>query len=275
MSESPAKDNESGLQTDDVFAADFDHDDEWVFEPSGPSITMRAITEFIGTFALVMVGVGAALATGGSPLEVGLSFGLVLLVGAIVAGRISGAHFNPAVTVAVWVAGRLRGADVAFYLIAQVLGALSGAGALYAIIKSNPGIVEMEAVMTNAAIGANPENPSAFPLSTGLVVEALATALFVAVVLAATALHANHNAAPYAIGLSFAVLLSIVIPFTGGGMNPARATGVAVYAQDWALSQLWAWWVAPLVAAAVVGLLFRAFSPEEEEILEEIILVDE
>lgn len=274
MSDSEARDPEETLAEAAVFTEEFSQDDEWVFEPSGPSLATRSIVEFVGTFALVLIGVGAALLSGGSPLEVGLAFGIVLLVGSIVAGRVSGAHFNPAVTLAAWIAGRLRGADVAFYFIAQVLGALSATGALVTLIKSYPTVTDASSFIANASIGSNP-NVQAFPVSTGLVVEALLTALFIAVVLAATAGRASKGAAPYAIGLSFAVLLMLAIPFTGGGLNPARATATAVYVGDWALSQLWAWWVAPLMAAAVVGLLFRAFAPEDEEIIEEVLLVED
>ncbi|WP_062380473.1 aquaporin [Demequina pelophila] len=261
-------------QEREVTAADFD-DDVWVDEPAGPSLITRMIAEAGGSFVFILIALGAAIFADG---RIVVAFGFALaLWGVIVAiGGVSGAHVNPAVTVGAWIAGRFPGRDVAPYVLAQTLGATGAGATLWALIGSNPQVQDAKTIMSAVAIGVGENSPTQFPLAAGAVVEVLATGMFVAVVLAATSIRAIPALAAPTIGLALGVLHLFAIPFTNAALNPARATGAALFAETWALEQLWLFWLAPIIGGAIVGLLFRAFGPEEDiERVEVIEVIDE
>ena len=246
-----------------------------VTEPMGPSLAGRLGAELAGTFILVLLGVGAALFSGtgnNGTLTVGLSFGVAVIIAAFAFGSVSGAHLNPAVTVGVWLAGRLPRRDVVPYILAQVVGGALAGGALFLsrLSLKGVGLAESRKIMSSAAIGYGQHAPLAaskglsFGLGVGIFAELVATGLLVLVVLSATSVRAPKGVAPFAIGLGLALLVVWTIPFTNAALNPARATATALFADNWALSQLWVWWLAPIVGAAIVGLAFRIFGPAED-----------
>jgi aquaporin Z len=267
---------DAAVPDESQFAEEFT-EEVWAYEPAGPSILARCFAEGIGAFALVLIGVGIALiSSGGMALAVGFGFGLVILAGAVAVGHISGAHFNPAITIAAWIAGRVRAAAVLPYLLAQLIGAILGAAVLVGIYANHPQIPDARVFMSGAAMGFGEHSPTGFGLVPALIVEAVGMALLVAVVLAATSIRAPKGLAPFAIGLAFVATITWAVPITNAGLNPARATASAIFAEGWALEQLWVFWVAPLVGAIVVGLLFRAFSPEEEfEVIEVVETIED
>jgi len=246
-----------------------------VTEPAGSGLAARLGAELAGTFILVLLGVGAALfsslGTNGT-LTVGLSFGVAVIIAAFAFGSISGAHLNPAVTIGVWLSGRLPGRDVVPYILAQVVGGALAGGALFGSTLSLKGVTLAQArgFMSSAAIGYGDHAPLAaskglsFGLGVGIVAELVATGLLVLVVLSATSVRAPKGVAPFAIGLGLALLVVWTIPFTNAALNPARATATALFADNWALNQLWVWWLAPIVGAAIVGLAFRILGPAED-----------
>ena len=246
-----------------------------VTEPMGPSLAARLGAELAGTFILVLLGVGAALFSGtgnNGTLTVGLSFGVAVIIAAFAFGSVSGAHLNPAVTVGVWLAGRLPGRDVVPYILAQVVGGAFAGGALFLSTLSLKGVdlAQGRTIMSSAANGYGQHAPLAasqglsFGLGVGIFAELVATGLLVLVVLSTTSVRAPKGVAPFAIGLGLALLVVWTIPFTNAALNPARATATALFADNWALSQLWVWWLAPIVGAAIVGLAFRIFGPAED-----------
>jgi aquaporin Z len=239
----------------------------WAYDAAGPSVITRMIAEFTGTLTLVLVVVGTAIflpqGTNGT-LSVGLAFGVVVMAALVAIGPISGAHINPAVTLASWLAGRLPAKDVAPYILAQVFGAVAGGAAMFAWVNTNPVVNAPRAVMGDVSLGFDSHSPFQFTLVAALAAEFVATGLLIALFLSATSLRSRFSQAPLAVGLGATVLLIWAIPFTNGGLNPARATATALFAPDWALGQLWAWWLAPLASAVVVGFLYRAFGPEED-----------
>lgn len=260
--------------------------DVWVDEDSGPGLISRMLAEVAGTFILVLLGVGAALLAGtgnNGSLTVGLSFGVAVIIGASVFAVVSGAHFNPAISLGLWLAGRFPGRDVVPYILAQVIGALFAGLLLYVTMLSAEGFTGEAArgLLQNGANGYGEHGPigaqgAVFPVAVALAIELIATGLLVLTVLGVTDPRAPRGVGPFAIGLALAILLVFAIPFTNGALNPARATGAALFAGDWALSQLWVFWVAPLAGGAVVGLLYRAFGHHEEiEIIETIEVLDD
>lgn len=263
-------------------------DDTWVAEESaGPTIVGRLFAEFIGTFIFMLAGLGisafALLLTNQQDghLSSGLAWGLPLFILTAVVGPISGAHFNPAITVGLWVAGRFPGRDVALYIVAQVAGAV-GAGALVLYLSGTfTGIGNVAAgepstglVMQYISIGYGAMSPSKVPMFPAALIEFIATGLLVAVVLAATSRRASKAHAAAAIGLGIAVLVMLAGPLTNAGLNPARATATALFARvadatsgavtNPVLGQLWLWWLVMIVAGAFIGLLFRGFGPVED-----------
>jgi len=241
---------------------------------TGSGLLARLGAELAGTFILVLLGLGTALlltVTGNGLLEVGLAFGLAAMIAIVAFGGISGAHLNPAVTVGAWVAGRIQGLDVVPYILAQVVGGIAAGGALRLGIGSLKAVDKTAAMklMSTVSIGYGDHAPLAssglnWNLAIGLLVEMVATGLLVLVVLSATAKKAPAAIAPFAIGLTLAALVTFAIPFTNAALNPARATASALFSDTWALQELWAWWVAPIVGAAIVGFLFRVFGPAED-----------
>lgn len=260
MSNAPIDDDDTIFHDDlDLAAAEA--------EPAGPSLLTRMVLEALGTFLLVALALGVALFTSAfseTRITVGAAFGFSLWVIIVAIGRTTGGHVNPAVTIAAWVAGRFPGRDVAPYILAQVIGATAGGATLWALISANPNVADGRQLMNTVAIGFGEHSPTQFGLGAGLIAEVLGTAVFVGVILAATSARSTRNLAPVSIGIALFLMIMWTIPFTNAALNPARATGVAFFSDTWALTQLWAWWLGPLVGAAIAGLLFRAFGPEED-----------
>ena len=211
--------------------------------------------EFLGTFWLVLGGCGSAVLAAAFPVlgigfvGVSLAFGLTVLTGVYALGPISGGHFNPAVTVGLWAGGRFRGRDVLGYVIAQVLGAIAGAGVLYVIASGKTGWE----VGRFAANGYGEYSPGGYSLTSALVTEIVMTFMFLIVILGATHRRAPVGFAGIAIGLALTLIHLISIPVTATSVNPARSTGPALFVGGWAISQLWLFWLAPIVGALVAG----------------------
>src|SRR5512135_3706632 len=222
--------------------------------------------EFIGTFWLVLGGCGSAVLAAAFPalgigfVGVSLAFGLTVLTGAYALGPISGGHFNPAVTVGLWAGGRFQGRDVPGYVIAQVLGAIAGAGVLYLIASGKPGWE----IGRFAANGYGEHSPGGYSLSAAVVTEVVMTFMFLIVILGATHRRAPVGFAGIAIGLALTLIHLISIPVTATSVNPARSTGPAVFVGGWALAQLWIFWVAPLLGGALGALAYRVVRGPEE-----------
>jgi aquaporin Z len=228
-------------------------------------MSRRLAAEFIGTFWLVLGGCGSAVLAAAIPdlgigyAGVALAFGLTVLTGAYALGHISGGHFNPAVTFGVWSAGRFPAAMVIPYWVAQVIGGLAAGGVLYIIASGAAGF---DASAGFASNGFGEHSPHGYSLHAALVCEIVMTFMFLIVILGSTSEKAPVGFAPLAIGLALTLIHLISIPVTNTSVNPARSTGVAIYQGSWALQQLWAFWVAPLVGAGLAGIVHRwlAFS---------------
>lgn len=223
----------------------------------------RAVAEFVGTLWLVLAGCGSAVIAAGFP-EVGIglvgvafAFGLTVLTMAYAIGHISGCHLNPAVSIGLWAGGRFRGSDVVPYIIAQVLGAVAGAGILYAIASGSPDFDLMAGFASN---GYGEHSPGQYSLGSCLVSELVMTFMFLMIILGATDPRAPQGFAPIAIGLGLTLIHLISIPVTNTSVNPARSTGPALFVGGWATAQLWLFWVAPIVGAAIAGVAYRALA---------------
>ena len=218
------------------------------------------VAEFLGTFWLVFGGCGSAVLAAGFPtvgigfLGVSLAFGLTVLTGAYALGPISGGHFNPAVSVGLTVGGRFPAAAVIPYVIAQVLGGIVGAGVLYVIASGADGFSLAGGFAAN---GYAEHSPGKYSLLAGLVTEVVLTFVFLIIILGVTHKRAAAGFAPIAIGLGLTLIHLIGIPVTNLSVNPARSTGPAVFVGGWALAQLWLFWVAPILGAAVAGAVYR------------------
>jgi aquaporin Z len=223
------------------------------------SLSKKLIAEFMGTFWLVLGGCGSAVLAAKFPevgiglLGVSLAFGLTVLSAAYSVGHISGAHFNPAVTLGLFVARRFPLAEVVPYIIAQVVGAIVAAYVLYLIASGQPGWE----IGGFAANGFGEHSPGGYSLRSALITELVMTFMFLIVILGSTDRRAQPSSAPLPIGLCLALIHLISIPITNTSVNPARSTGPALIVGDWALSQLWLFWVVPLVGAALAGLTYR------------------
>src|SRR5215468_10491916 len=215
--------------------------------------------EFLGTFWLVLGGCGSAVLAGAFPTfgigfaGVSLAFGLTVLTGAYALGPVSGGHFNPAVTFGLWAGGRFPARDVLGYVIAQVAGAIAGAGVLYVIASGKPGFE----VGRFAANGYGEHSPGGYSLGAGLICEIVMTFMFLIVILGATHRRAPVGFAGIAIGLALTLIHLISIPVTHTSVNPARSTATAVIVGSWALQQLWLFWLAPIVGGAVAGFVYK------------------
>lgn len=223
-------------------------------------IGKRAAAEFFGTFWLVFGGCGAALFAAGFPTVgigfagVALAFGLTVLTMAFAIGHISGCHLNPAVSLGLVVGKRFPVSDFVTYVIAQVLGATAAGGVLYLIAS---GSEKFDIHAGFASNGYALHSPGGYSLLAGFVAEVVLTAFFLIVIMGATDDRAPKGFAPIAIGLCLTLIHLVSIPITNTSVNPARSTGVAVFAQGWALQQLWMFWVAPLIGGALGGGLYR------------------
>jgi aquaporin Z len=223
-------------------------------------IARRMAVEFIGTFWLVLGGCGSAVIAAAFPnvgiglLGVSLAFGLTVVTGAYAFGHISGAHFNPAVTAGLWAGGRFPLNEILPYWASQVLGAISGAGVLYAIASS---AVSFDPSAGFASNGFGEHSPGGYSLASGAIAETVMTAMFLIVILGVTDKKAPAGFAPLAIGLCLTLIHLITIPVTNTSVNPARSVGPAVFVGGWALEQLWLFWVAPLIGAVGAGFFNR------------------
>jgi aquaporin Z len=221
--------------------------------------------EFIGTFWLVLGGCGSAVLAAAFPgvgiglLGVSLAFGLTVLTMAYALGHVSGAHFNPAVSVGLWVAGRFPAGRLLPYIVAQVAGGLAGAGVLYLVATGKAGFDVSAGFASN---GFGEHSPGGYSLLAAALIEVVLTAGFLIVILGATSSGAPQNLAPVAIGLALTLIHLISIPVTNTSVNPARSTAVALFVGDWAVSQLWLFWVAPIAGAVAGALIHRGLSDD-------------
>ncbi|NMG36630.1 aquaporin Z [Azoarcus sp. TTM-91] len=223
--------------------------------------------EFIGTFWLVFGGCGSAVLAAGFPelgigfVGVSLAFGLTVLTMAYAVGHISGGHFNPAVSIGLWAAGRFPATGLLPYIAAQVLGGLAAGGVLYLIASGKAGFDVTAGFASN---GFGDHSPGGYSLQAALVAEVVLTALFLIVILGATDRRAPAGFAPIAIGLCLTLIHLISIPVTNTSVNPARSTAVALYVGDWAVAQLWLFWLAPIVGAVLGAAIYRVVGGSEE-----------
>jgi aquaporin Z len=226
----------------------------------------QTAAEFLGTFWLVLGGCGSAViaasfkTVGIGLLGVSLAFGLTVLTMAFAIGHISGCHLNPAVSIGLWVGGRFPAAKLLPYIVAQVLGAIAAGGVLYVIASGAPGFSLAGGFASN---GYGAHSPGGYSLGAALVTEVVMTMFFLLVILGATDKRAPAGFGPIAVGLGLTLIHLISIPVTNTSVNPARSTGVAVYVGDWALSQLWLFWVAPIAGAIIGALVYRFIGREE------------
>lgn len=226
----------------------------------------KYLAEFIGTFWLVFGGCGSAIFAAAFPelgigfLGVALAFGLTVLTGAFALGHISGGHFNPAVSVGLWVGGRFDTKDLIPYVVSQVVGAVLAAWVLYLIVQGQAGFTGTGGFATN---GYAELSPGKYSLISALMIEIVLTAMFLIVIMGATDKRAPAGFAPIAIGLALTLIHLISIPVTNTSVNPARSTGVALFAETAALSQLWLFWVAPIVGAIIGAIIYKILEKED------------
>ena len=224
------------------------------------TLHIRLLAEFIGTFWLVLGGCGSAVLAAAFPgvgiglLGVSLAFGLTVLTMAYAIGHISGCHLNPAVTLGLAAGGRFKASEVVPYWISQVLGAVAAAALLYLIASGKAGFDLAGGLASN---GYGEHSPGKYSLYAGFLTELVMTFMFLVIILGATDKRAPQGFAPLAIGLGLTLIHLISIPVTNTSVNPARSTGPALIVGGWALQQLWLFWVAPLIGAALAGGVYR------------------
>ncbi len=225
----------------------------------------KLVAEFIGTMWLVVGGCGSAVFAAAYPelgigfAGVALAFGLTVLTMVYAIGHISGCHLNPAVSVGLWAGGRFNGKDLIPYIIAQVLGATFGAAILYLIVTGSG-----KEIGSFAANGFGDHSPDGYSMVSGLVAEIVMTFMFLIVILGATHSKAPKGFAGIAIGLALTLIHLISIPITNTSVNPARSTSQALFVGDWALGQLWLFWLAPIVGALIAGFVYKMLAPEKK-----------
>jgi len=223
--------------------------------------------EFIGTFWLVLGGCGSAVLAAAFPdvgiglLGVSLAFGLTVMTMAFAIGHISGCHLNPAVSIGLYVGGRFEAKELAPYIIAQVLGGIAAGGVLYLIASGKAGF-DVTAGFASNGYGAH--SPGGYSLLAAFVTEVVMTLMFLIIILGATDKRAPQGFAPIAIGLGLTLIHLISIPVTNTSVNPARSTGVALYVGGWAISQLWLFWIAPIIGAVFGGFVYRVLGSNDE-----------
>jgi len=222
--------------------------------------------EFFGTFWLVLGGCGSAVLAAAFPglgigfLGVALAFGLTVVTMAYAIGHISGCHLNPAISIGLWAGGRFPAGKLIPYIVAQVLGGIAAGGILYLIASGKPGF---DVSAGFAANGFGEHSPGGYSMLAALLSEIVMTMMFLIVILGATDKRAPAGFAPLAIGLALTLIHLISIPVTNTSVNPARSTAVAVYVGGWALSQLWLFWIAPIVGAVIGSVVYRAIGGRE------------
>ena len=226
----------------------------------------KYVAEFIGTFWLVLGGCGSAVLAAAFPdvgiglLGVSFAFGLTVLTMAFAIGHISGCHLNPAVSIGLWAGGRFQANQLLPYIVAQVLGAIVAGGVLYLIATGQPGF-DIGGFASN---GYGEHSPGGYSLFAALLTEIVMTMMFLFVIMGATDARAPKGLAPIAIGLCLTLIHLVSIPVTNTSVNPARSTGVAVYAGDWAVGELWLFWVAPIIGAVLGAIIYRYIGSAEE-----------
>ena len=222
--------------------------------------------EFFGTFWLVLGGCGSAVLAAAFPqlgigfMGVSLAFGLTVLTMAFAIGHISGCHLNPAVSIGLWAGGRFPGKDLVPYIVSQVLGGIAAAGVLYLIASGKAGFDLAGGFASN---GFGEHSPGGYNMVSALVTEVVMTMMFLLVILGSTDKRAPQGLAPIAIGLCLTLIHLISIPVTNTSVNPARSTAVALFVGDWAVSQLWLFWLAPIAGAVLGALVYRLIGSEE------------
>jgi len=216
--------------------------------------------EFVGTFWLVLGGCGSAVIAAAFPgvgiglLGVSLAFGLTVLTMAFAIGHISGCHLNPAVSVGLWAGGRFEARELPPYIVAQVLGAVAAASVLFIIASGKPGFDLIGGFASN---GYGAHSPGGYSMLAAFLTEVVMTMMFLLIIMGATDKRAPQGFAPIAIGLGLTLIHLISIPVTNTSVNPARSTGVAIFAGGWALYQLWLFWVAPVIGAVFGAVIYR------------------
>ncbi|MCA2378394.1 aquaporin Z [Agrobacterium sp. 22-211-1] len=229
-------------------------------------MSRKLLSEFLGTFWLVFGGCGSAVFAAGFPelgigfLGVAFAFGLTVLTMAYAVGGISGGHFNPAVSVGLTVAGKFPVSSLVPYIVAQVLGAIVAAAALYVIVTGKAG-AELGGFAAN---GYGEYSPGGYSLVSALLIEVILTAFFLIVILGSTHGRAPAGFAPIAIGLALTLIHLISIPVTNTSVNPARSTGQALFVGGWALQQLWLFWLAPILGGVIGAVVWKLFGEKEE-----------
>ncbi|PIW59375.1 aquaporin Z [Shewanella sp. CG12_big_fil_rev_8_21_14_0_65_47_15] len=230
------------------------------------NMSQKMAAEFIGTLWLVLGGCGSAVLAAAFPevgiglLGVALAFGLTVLTMAFAIGHISGCHLNPAVSFGLWAGGRFPAAELLPYIIAQVAGGIAGAGILYLIASGQEGFSLAGGFASN---GFGEHSPGGYSMQSVMICEIVMTLFFLIIILGATDERAPKGFAPIAIGLGLTLIHLISIPVSNTSVNPARSTGPALFVGDWAVSQLWLFWVAPIVGAILAGFIYRYFRAAE------------
>ncbi|TXI47526.1 aquaporin Z [Methylophilus sp.] len=220
----------------------------------------KYVAEFFGTFWLVIGGCGSAVLAAAFPevgiglLGVSLAFGLTVLTMAFAIGHISGCHLNPAVSIGLWAGGRFQAKELLPYIVSQVLGAIVAGGVLYIIASGKAGFDVTAGFASN---GYEAHSPGGYSLLAAFVTEVVMTMMFLVVIMGATDKRAPQGFAPIAIGLCLTLIHLISIPVTNTSVNPARSTGVAVFVDGWAISQLWLFWLAPIIGAVLGAVIYR------------------
>lgn len=223
--------------------------------------------EFLGTFWLVLGGCGSAVLAAAFPQVgiglhgVSLAFGLTVLTMAFAIGHISGCHLNPAVSIGLWAGGRFPAHQLLPYIVAQVLGAIVAGGVLYLIASGAAGFDVSKGFASN---GYGAHSPGGYSMMAALLTEVVMTMFFLIIILGATDQRAPAGLAPIAIGLALTLIHLISIPVTNTSVNPARSTGVALFVGDWAVAQLWLFWLAPIVGAVLGAGAYRLIASEEK-----------
>ena len=242
-------------------------------------LSKRAAAEFFGTFWLVFGGCGSAVLAAAYPAlgigfaGVSLAFGLTVLTMAFAIGHVSGCHLNPAVSIGLVVGKRFPLAELPIYIVSQVLGAIAGSGVLYLIASGKPGFSLAGGFASN---GYGAHSPDGYSLLACFVAEVVLTAFFLLIILGATDERAPKGFAPIAIGLGLTLIHLISIPVTNTSVNPARSTGPALFVGGWALSQLWLFWVAPILGAMLGGIIsLTFFTAPQEPIREQMAAIPE
>ncbi|MGR5285440.1 aquaporin Z [Vibrio maritimus] len=229
----------------------------------------KYLAELFGTFWLVLGGCGSAVLAAAFPdvgiglLGVSFAFGLTVLTMAFAIGHISGCHLNPAVSIGLWAGGRFETKELVPYIVAQVIGGVLAGGVLYVIASGQAGFDAVSSGFASNGYGAH--SPGQYSLTSALVTEVVMTAMFLLVIMGATDSRAPQGFAPIAIGLCLTLIHLISIPVTNTSVNPARSTGVALYVGDWAVAQLWLFWVAPIVGAIIGAWIYRSLISNNSE----------